>query len=363
MYINNNFIGMNAHRNWTMHNNKIAKALEKLSSGNRINRAADDPAGLAVSEKLKCQLTLLKTDKRNAMDAMSQIQLSDGALAEMNSMLGRMQELADMASNGIYSEVERHNMNAEYQQLLEEINRGGQGPAFNSVKLFQSSSLKSSSGEGTSSGTSKLSFQGSNLEAYLDGLDKLLNDISLAAGKGDDKTLLSLGIDRSNGKTNSENLRSAVIEYTKENAAKLLNTPGGSGDGSGRKITITLSDGDITIDMPVISEDTIGLSGSNLLTQDAAKKAMDAVKKASGSVSSWRGDMGAAYNRLEHTINSISTMEENLTSALSRITDTDMAKEMMVLVKEKTLAQASQFVMAQANQQPQQVLSLLKSMG
>lgn len=363
VYINNNFIGMNAHRNWTMHHNKMAKALERLSSGNRINRAADDPAGMAISEKLKFQLTMLKTDKSNAMDAMSKLQISDGVLGEMNSMLGRMQELADLAANGIYSEVERHNMDAEYQQLLSEINRGRESVVYDSKKLFASSGLKNVSGKAADSDPSaNISFQGNNLKAYLDGLDQLLSDISLAAGQGDDDALLALGIDRANGKTDCENLHSAVIEYTKENAARLLNTPGNS-DGSGSDFTIDLSDGEIIIHMPVINQDTLGLGGSNLLTQDAARKAMDQVKNASKSVSSWRGDTGAAYNRLEHTINSISTMEENLTAALSRITDTDLAKEMMIFVKEKAMAQASMFVMAQANQQPQQVLSLIKSLG
>lgn len=206
-------------------------------------------------------------------------------------------------------------------------------------------------------------FQGANLEAYLDGLDKLLSDISHAAAGEDDEALLALGIDRNNGQSNSINIRSAVIKFTKENAARLLNTQSEGSSTQGRTFIISVSGGDITVNMPSINKESLGLEGTNLLSQAEARKAMEALKKAVNSVSSWRGDMGSTYNRLEHTIHSIYTLEENLTSALSRICDADMAKEMMIFVKENLLAQASAFVMAQANQQPEQVISLLKSLN
>lgn len=365
MFLQFNASAMNAYNNWTMHNNKIAKSLERLSSGNRINRAADDPAGMAVAEKMKTQLRLLETDKRNVADTMSMVSVADATMGQMSSMLDRMLELSEMASNGTYSYEERQSMDKEYQQLLDEVNRLGKGTSFNGMTLFHQDGAAGASqtvGPENAGLSEELTFSGGNLEAYLDGLDNLLSDISLAASSQDEEKLLSLGIDRSNGKTDSENLRLAVQSFTKDNAERLLNTENSTSGFGGRSFELVLSSGNITVNISELNSSTLGLQGTNLRTQEDAQKASDALKDAIKSVASSRGDMGALYNRLEHTTNSLSAMEENLTESLSRITDTDMAKEMMTLVKEQLLAQVSMFAMAQANQRPSQVLSLIQGM-
>lgn len=365
MFLHFNASAMNAYNNWTMHNNRIARSLERLSSGKRINRAGDDPAGLAVSEKMKAQLTLLKVDKINVENTMSMVSVAEGTMGQMSSMLNRMLELSELSSNGTYSFEERENMNSEYQQLLDEINRLGKGTAFNGTTLFRengANGAQASSGTEAPSPSKELTFSGGNLEAYLDGLDDLLSNISQAASAGDNEKLLSLGIDQGNGKSDSENLRLAVQNFTKENAERLLNTENSNSGNSGRNFELVLSDGNITVNISAISGQSLGLQNSSILSQDDARKATEALKDAVKSVASQRGDMGALYNRLEHTMNSLSNMEVNLTDSLSRITDTDMAEEMMTLVKEKLLAQVSMFAMAQANQRPSQVLSLLKGM-
>lgn len=363
MFIRANFTAMTAHRNWTMHNNNIAKAIERLSTGKRINRAADDPAGLAVSEKMKLRLRLLKQDQMNAADGMSAIEVAEGNLGNISNMLNRMLELAHQASNGTYSDQERKNLDAEYQQLLSEINRTGAGTAFNSMSLFKDKgTIEGVDKTAEALSGDKITFKGNNLEAYLDGVDELLGKISLAASENDNETLRSLGIDRSNGKTDGENLRQAVIEFTKANADTLLKSPDKDAGVSGSGFEISISGGNIKVDMPKVDDESLGLSNSNLLTQEDAEKAVGLLKNAVNSVSSWRGTLGASYNRLQHTMNSLSNMEVNLTDALSRITDADMAKEMMTLVKEQLLAQTSMFAMAQARQQPEQVLTLLKTL-
>lgn len=369
MRIRTNFIGINANRNFALHNSRIAKAMERLSTGCRINGASDDPAGLAVSERLKMNLTRLKTDKKNALDYQSMLGVADGSLSEIHSMLNRMTELAKMASNETCSEEDKKIMNAEYQQLLEEIDRIGNGTEFNSYKLFGSAGAANGAAGSTTSGTGaansslgeSIVFQGNNLNAFLDGLDKLMINISEAAKANDNDILLSLGIDRSNGKTDQENLKSAITRFTKENAQRLLNSAGGASNPNGSQYKLTLSDGEITVDIGKINGESLGLGNTDILTQESAKKAQDALKGAINNVSSKRGSIGAAYNRLEHTISNIANMQENLTSALSRILDADMAHEMMILTKEKLLAQSSMFAMAQANQEPEQVLALLKS--
>lgn len=362
MRIQSNATALNAYRNYNIHNNRIAQAMQRLSSGFRINSAADDPAGLAVSQRLKAKLTMLGTEKRNAMDSQSAIQVMDGSLSEVQSMLHRMNELANMAANGTYSDQDRAIMDREYQQLMEGINTIGASSTFNGIKLFgdhtSSSTLKEGiSGTETQEMTVTL---GDDLDSYLNQLDQLLLDISTAANAGDEEKLLSLGIDRSNGKSDKENLKSAILEFTKNNANRL--TSPSQEETGGAQYTLNLSGQGISIKIASVSDKDLGLKNTNLLTQEDAKKAAAALKNAISNVSSQRGTIGAAYNRLDYTINGISNMEENLTSALSRILDADMAKEMMVLVKEKLLSQASMFAMAQANQQPDQVLSLLKSM-
>lgn len=365
MFINTNISAMNIWRNWQIHNDKMATAIQRISSGSRINSAADDPAGLAVSEKMKAKIRMLQVQQRNTLDEISKTDTVEGHLNEIQSMLNRMTELATQSMNGTYDDLDRRNLNAEYQEYLKEFNRINNSATFNGQNLFQSAGTTSlATAETSVDAENMLTIQGNNLNAYLDSLNTFLDQINIAVRNNDDEAALSLGINLNDDLSNSERLRNAVIQFTKENGQSLLDSPtsDGSSGGSGLyELKIDQSSGNINVKMDVSSKG-LGLSDTNLLDPEAAKKALEAVTKASKSISGQRGTYGATRNLLDHTLNRLSEMEVNLTEALSRITDADMAKEIMEYTKQQVLSQACSFLMAQVNHQPDQVIALLKSL-
>jgi flagellin len=264
--INSNVEAFNAHRQLAMTSDKAAKSMERLSSGYRINRAADDAAGLAISEKLRGQIRGLSQAQRNAQDGVSLVQTAEGSLNEVHSMLQRVRELAVQYQNGTLSTSDQAAITAEAQQLSQEIERIGKGADFNGNKLLN--------GPGT------ISFQ-------------------VGANDGD------------------------IIAVT---TASLGGTIGG-----------TVGNIDVT--------STTAIAG---------------IDKAITAVSSLRSSFGAVQNRLEHTLNNLATYQENLTASESRIRDVDMASEMVEFSKNQILQQAGTSMLAQANQAPQAVLSLLR---
>lgn len=333
----------------------MSKALTRLSSGYRINSAADDPAGMAISEKMKAQLAILKRQKLNVMDSISALQVSEGVQSEVSSMLTRMQELAVQAMSGTLDDSDRAKLNEEYQQLMDEIDRVNGGSKNGPISLFGKQegipSKEAEDGE-------RLVLQGNNLEAYLDALDGFLEEISIAAKDGDKEKLSSLGIDDSLA-TDKDKIQKAVIEFTKKNGQNLLSAP--SEQGAKESVTILLEGGNITVNLLYSDTKDLGLRDTNLLNAGNAEKALNAVKEAAKTVTNQRSHYGAVTNRLEHTVNLISTMEENMEEALSRITDADMAKEMVEYVRSKAMAQAAMFVMSYTRQEPERVLQLLKA--
>jgi len=261
--INNNVEAFNAHRQLVQTSTNAAKSMERLSSGYRINRAADDAAGLAISEKLRGQIRGLAQAQRNSQDGVSLVQTAEGSLNEVHSMLQRVRELAVQYSNGTLSTSDKAAITAEAQQLSSEIERIGTTADFNGIKLLDGS-------------TSTVSFQ------------------------------------------------------------------------------VGANDNDI------ISVDTASL-GSKVGTIDVSQTdAISAIDAAISNVSSLRGSFGAVQNRLEHTLNNLATYQENLTASESRIRDVDMASEMVEFSKDQILQQAGTSMLAQANQAPQAVLSLLR---
>ena len=261
--INNNVEAFNAHRQLVATSDRASKSMERLSSGYRINRAADDAAGLAISEKLRGQIRGLSQAQRNAQDGVSLVQTAEGSLNEVHSMLQRVRELAVQFQNGTLSTSDKAAITAEAAQLQSEIERIGTTTNFNGIKLLDGSA-------------STVSFQ-------------------VGANDGD------------------------VISVD----------------------TSTLTDKIGTID----------IDGTN---------AISAIDAAISNVSAMRGQFGAVQNRLEHTLNNISTYQENLTASESRIRDVDMASEMVEFSKNQILQQAGTSMLAQANQAPQGVLSLLR---
>ena len=279
MRIQHNIMAMNAYRNYNTNTSALSKNLEKLSSGYKINRAGDDAAGLAISEKMRAQITGLETAQKNAKDGISLIQTAEGALTEVHDMLNRMVELATQSANGTYdNDVDRKNLQAELDQLRTEINRISDSANFNGIKLFDGS---------VSIGASAITLQiGDTSESF--------NVLSFTLGKMD-ATALSIG--------------ASAVAIT--NAA-------------------------------------------------VAGSAISAIKAAINKVSTVRGQLGAYQNRLDHTINNLSVMTENIQDAESTIRDTDVADEMMAYTKNNILIQSAQAMLAQANQVPQGVLQLLQ---
>jgi flagellin len=261
--INNNVEAFNAHRQLVQTSNNAAKSMEHLSSGYRINRAADDAAGLAISEKLRGQIRGLAQAQRNAQDGVSLVQTAEGSLNEVHSMLQRVRELAVQYQNGTLSTSDKAAITAEATQLASEIERIGSSADFNGIKLLDGS-------------TSTVSFQ---------------------VGANDNDT---------------------------------------------------------------ISVDTASLGGKVGSIDVSQANAISAIDSAINNVSTLRGSFGAVQNRLEHTLNNLATYQENLTASESRIRDVDMASEMVEFSKDQILQQAGTSMLAQANQAPQAVLSLLR---
>ena len=545
MRIQHNIAALNSYRQLGTNNNAISKNLEKLSSGYKINRAGDDAAGLAISEKMRAQITGLETAQKNANDGISLVQTAEGALTEVHSMLNRMVELATQSSNGTYAnEVDRENLQSEVTSLKEEIDRISESTNFNGINLldgslsgggnvtgvsvtdtkvvtgeFKSGDFANADGPqdkgdtlsytvawkdaGGTEHSKTVNFKVGDTTTELiaeDGtkytvaatatkdelrtavLEELKKDSSLSSsfdmtaegdaikftskiageagatitaikGSGSISTA-GLGNDIAAGAKNgldaqqkvdfsklkvldgtaavkAEDAEKAVFEidghkfalaktgstaenlknlgsdvtvitltgttYNAGNDAKNVaatlnrvlgedvfevaaaaNTDAGivqndiiyNGDtklSAGGSSGLTLQIGDtadgfnkINVKVGAMDTSSLDIAGIDIGTATGADSAVKLIKNAINKVSSTRGDLGAIQNRLEHTINNLGVTTENITSAESRIRDTDMADEMMAYTKNNILVQASQAMLAQANTLPQGVLQLLQ---
>ena len=388
MRIQHNIMAMNAYRNYTTNNSALSKNLEKLSSGYKINRAGDDAAGLAISEKMRAQITGLDKAQDNAQDGISLVQTAEGALTEVHDMLNRMVELATQSANGTYEKTDRDNLQAEVTELLDEIDRISETANFNGIELLDGS-LSNGFGVTGTFGTTNVTF-GSSAAVTVDfAADSNLEGgaISVTFG-GTDSMTIKLG-----SKTNGDTYTAEEIQEAIRNAAKNDSTNGDnflSFTVSGGDITVAtnattamtqaqtaalgtngaglkLQIGDtadvanqLTVQIGSMSAKSLGIADIDISDPDGASDAIDLIKTAINTVSTTRGTLGATQNRLEHTINNLSVMEENITNAESSIRDTDVAEEMMAYTKNNILIQSAQAMLAQANQVPQGVLQLLQ---
>ncbi len=539
MVVQHNISAMNANNAMTRNVSGLAKSTEKLSTGYSINRAADNAAGLAISEKMRSQIRGLSQATSNANDAISLIQTAEGGLQETEDILQRMRELSVQSANGTYTDEDREQIQLEVDALKEEIDRIAESTEFNEMKLLdgsldggvgntgeygaryglelsqvqttladnaslEGSTITSSVNDITISLASGASGVGGENASWSDDgktltlnlvegqtytqsdIDDLIKnatqsksefdqvatpevDFNLKNGvftyetaetfttvtgvraTAEDNDLSSLLIDgtnandkyadsitftsnnygadertfniytdvaagketvevdtpdSTNAKDGTFNIHlSTGVEYSEEDLEKLLaksgldyditlsdnNTPDGDvklyaqtvseGDvsfqmdggaglgadknlGAGEGLTFQIGangveDQRLTVNVSDMSSTALGVGGLDISTQDGANAAIDKIDTAIKTVSSQRAALGAVQNRLEHTVNSLSTAEENLQSAESQIRDTDMASEMIKYTKSNILQQASQSMLAQANQQPQGVLQLL----
>jgi flagellin len=268
----NNIEAMNSHRLVTGTNAQITKSMEKLSSGLRINRAADDAAGLAVSENMRADIRGMRVASRNAQDGASLVQVADGALGNVTNMLLRIRDLAVQANNGTYTTLQRNNLNAEVQQILTEIGQTGLNTDFNGVRILSGS-------------------------------------VSAAP--------VTLQV----------------------------------GSQAGQTVAFTIG---------TVSTLALGITGLSVSTPASASAAIASLDAAINTLNTERANLGAMQNRLELTISRLGITGENLQAAESRIRDADMAYEMIGFTKNQILQQSGMAMLAQANQAPSAVLSLLR---
>ncbi|NFO11368.1 flagellin [Clostridium botulinum] len=410
MIINHNMNAMNAHRNMGMNTVNSGKSMEKLSSGLRINRAGDDAAGLAISEKMRGQIRGLDQASRNSQDGISMIQTAEGALNETHSILQRMRELSVQSSTDTNVKADRTAIQEEMNQLTKEIDRIANNTEFNTQKLL----------DGSFSGKFQIGANGGqSLDLTIGKLDSaslgltstsvVKEEVTLAGGSNladgvytvDGTTLrdskgnnvgtvaadkLTINTKETTVTTTSINDKATIT--VKDGKAEIKNNIGTTGTSlaaGSYKISGTdvikdnvvvgsVKDANtITVDGKDITDADLGfkvgelkagaefsINGADVSSREKASGTIESVNNAIESVSKERSKLGAVQNRLEHTINNLNTSSENLQASESRVRDVDMAKEMMAFSKNNILSQAAQAMLAQANQQPQGVLQLLR---
>ncbi|HLF40482.1 MAG TPA: flagellin [Acidimicrobiia bacterium] len=385
--INQNIAAMNAYRNLSVTDGQMAKSLEKLSSGFRINRAADDAAGLSISEGLRAQVGGLKVAVRNAQDGISVVQTAEGAMNEVHSILQRMRDLAVQASSsGSQDTNARTAAQTELTQLNAELDRIGSTTKFGSTSLLNGQAAKST-GAVTGGTTGALSGASFDLSGTFGGVavaETVTVTDGTYASAGAYQTALQTAIDNAlttdgaaagSLKANVSDVGGGVWKVELSSAAVgdagtftvALSDAVGVGNGASSAQANSLSstfqiganNGEtLSVSFNGISSSILGTSSLDLV--NSASSAITALDSAVGTVSTNRANLGAVQNRLEHTIANLSVAAENLSASESRIRDTDMAQEMVSFTRSQILTQAGTAMLAQANQAPQQVLQLLR---
>ena len=392
MIINHNMNALNAHRNMNVNNTAAGKSMEKLSSGLRINRAGDDAAGLAISEKMRGQIRGLTQASRNSADGISMIQTAEGALNETTNILQRMRELAVQASNDTNTTSDREEIQKEINALTEEVDRIANNTEFNTQKLLNGSKsgeagdlvreeVTGVEGEFTITLDAEV---GKDDKLVIDGkvikfdqasvasqttvknkIEKVLGekyDIDVDADKkvitltqkvGADKEEINVTLNGTKAGFTT-NIQAGVTQRDEELSEGKVSVQVGANSSQSMSIEIG--------DMRAQALKITNAKGKGLSVEDAesANEAITAFDAALNAVSSQRANLGAVQNRLEYTISNLDNTAENLTSAESTLRDVDMAKEMMEYSKNNILNQAAQAMISQANQQPQNVLQLLR---
>lgn len=398
MRINHNLMSMNTNRQLGVNRGATQKSLEKLSSGLRINRAGDDAAGLAISEKMRGQIRGLDQASRNSSDSISLIQTAEGALNETHSILQRMRELSVQAANDTNTDDDRKELQAEVDQLIAEIDRIGNTTEFNTKKLLDGSA---EGVYGAVDGTVKLnnnsaalvSLTGANSMASVAAAAKTGSDYNgsitiVAVGEstgfvsanylvigadGTSKTIDASSLISSNGSqitidasvlgTDTALNVNLLSMQAGESMTLVFNEAKGASDSINESIMAQIGANagqSMFISISDMKSQALGVDSIKVDDKWKASNSIETVNNAISKVSHQRSALGAIQNRLEHTINNLDTASENLQASESRIRDVDMAKEMTEFTKNNILTQAAQAMLAQANQQPQSVLQLLQ---
>lgn len=296
LVINNNIMAMNATRNLGESYGRLSTSTRRLSSGLRVDTAADDAAGLAIRELMRADIATLHQGVRNANDAISMVQTADGALQVIDEKLIRMKELAEQAATGTYNSDQRMIIDSEYQAMASEITRIAMATDFNQVKLL----------DGNLSGNIPVDFSGSGMQPS--------GPMKIHFGTGNDS---------------DEDYYFIAIA------------------------------GSTASHLGVGNQAAAGSAGFAISTQEGAQQALDALNTAIISKDNIRANLGALQNRLENTITNLSIQAENLSAAESRISDVDVALEMTQFVRNQIMTQSAVAMLAQANSLPKMAMQLI----
>ena len=409
MTINTNVSSLNAQRNLNASGGSLATSMQRISSGLRVNSAKDDAAGLAISERMNAQVKGLTVASRNANDGISLAQTAEGALGKMGDMLGRMRDLAVQAGNSTNSKSDREALQAEVKQLTDEIDRVAKTANFNGTKILDGSfsgavfqvgansgenitvgALTNASAKGlanvqygtvekdsidvataatytaeTGAGALKISVDGGDeielgpLKAASSSSERLGQVVAAINNKTAD-TGVTAYLSTADDGTMTVNVMSSKLKDGAPSTIEITGldtvTVGLEADGTTAS-TALLADGDLD---PAAATDTTGIDQLTVATQKDAWVSLKKIDSAIDQVNSARADLGALQSRFENTTANIDIQTENLSAARGRIVDTDFAKETANLSRTQILQQAGTAMVAQANQLPQQVLSLLR---
>ena len=378
LVINTNVMSLNAQRNLTTSGSQLATALQRLSSGLRINSAKDDAAGLAITERMTSQIRGLNQAVRNANDGISLAQTAEGALGEIANNLQRIRELAVQASNASNSQSDREALNAEVQQLLAEIDRVANTTQFNNVKILDGSFTGQVFQVGANAGETI------SVGAIIDANTAAIGSVDVAkstinvSSLTDFNTAIAAGgltingvdigaIDAASSEDHrAQQLISAInAKYAETGVSAELSADGtqivltGAGN-----IAIAGSTDDAAVagwaNGTITAATTSGISALNVTTFGDAQTAIRQVDEALTQINSARADLGAVQNRFVSVVANLQTAAENLSASRSRILDADFAAETAALTRAQILQQAGTAILAQANAVPQNVLSLLR---
>ncbi|ONI44541.1 hypothetical protein AN641_07085 [Candidatus Epulonipiscioides gigas] len=410
MIINTNLMAINSQRNFGIIQNQQGGVMEKLSSGLRINRAGDDAAGLAISEKMRNQIKGLNQSSRNSQDGISLIQTAEGALGESHDMLKRMREMTIQAMNDTYTEEDRKKLDIELQQLITEIDSTADKTEFNEKELLKGdptgqglasvgdarvklasqqvkyySMIKAEAStlgvaasieEGTlmkraTQSLIDLEQKISALEVKAAGLtgqkaQEILESVAVnkASLAGLEASIAGIGASAASYRTQAASLRRGAISVEAHNVVSAAQKLQGIMNESVGPNEFTFqvganNDQTIQLNIKAMDSTSLGLTATKIDTAESAHIALTTIDAAIEMISRQRAELGAVQNRLEHTVKNLDNTAENLQSAESQIRDTDMAEYMVELTRVNILSQSSQAMLAQANQIPQQVLQLL----
>ena len=378
MRINTNLMALNAQNKLRVNQSNVEKSIQKLSSGMRINSAADDAAGLAISEKMRAQIRGLGQAQDNAQDGISLLQTAEGALQQTTDILQRMRELVIKAQNtGVLTDNDRTSITSELSTLRDELDRIATSTTFNSRKLLDGElAVQRAESGGTFSagivdvvnanaGTTYTITAQVGKRAYVTYIDASGSTVSCTSDITMTRTLT--------GKINFSAAGISLNFWTNKIALGSINgsTIITADESKGKKADFKIGANTYTEDILAIGIGDMSSVGLNIKgdgtkfsidisTAKLANDVLDAVDFAVDAVSSQRATLGAIQNRMEYAISNLSATKENLTAAESRIRDVDMADQMVSYTKDNILTQSAMAMLAQANQLPQQILNLLQ---